>query len=93
MATTENCISENAVRSQVFTLTDIVMMLVLQGCEVQGDNLLAEHTATNRVGCVERCYQHDRCQQWTWWADSQRCQLFSVCPARVQCQDCLRGDR
>jgi len=66
--------------------------------EVNSDesgNLLHEYDNTNMVGCYERCLLVETCTVWTWWSNTDVCQLFSSCSTdRVTgCIDCQTGPR
>ena len=72
----------------------------MQACrlEVNSDesgNLLHEYDNTNMVGCYERCLLVETCTVWTWWSNTDVCQLFSSCSTdRVTgCIDCQTGPR
>jgi len=75
----ENCIAEN------------------YACKIEDSEstLLAEFNNTNRIGCFDRCSLNPRCQHWTWWGETERCQLFNKCQPNLQdkCNDCLTGPR
>lgn len=76
----QNCIAENS------------------ACKIEnneyGSSLLSEYNQTNRVGCFDRCSLNPLCQHWTWWGESDRCQLFNKCRHSPElCKDCLTGPR
>lgn len=76
----ENCISENA------------------ACKIEntdaGSNLLSQYNQTNRIGCFDRCLLSPKCQKWTWWGDTEHCQLFTKCQLSLDlCKDCITGPR
>ena len=65
-----------------------------QACRADTDLLLAAYNSTNRVGCQERCRMVAGCQNWTWWADTAACQLFSACREDTdRCTYCQTGVR
>ena len=72
----------------------------MQACrlEVNSDdsgNLLHEYDNTNMVGCYERCLLVGDCTAWTWWSNTDVCQLFSSCGTdrMTGCIDCQTGPR
>ena len=68
-------------------------VLWFQACLVDG-SVLGVYNDTNRVGCQERCRLEQQCGMWTWWGDSDRCQLFRQCQdSNQECSDCLTGNR
>jgi len=76
----ENCIAEN------------------YACRIEAEDsemtLLAEFNQTNRIGCFDRCSLNPLCQHWTWWGDTEQCQLFNKCQeSSDRCTDCLTGPR
>jgi len=57
-------------------------------------NLLHEYDNTNMVGCYQRCLLVGTCTAWTWWSNTDVCQLFSSCGTdRMSCIDCQTGPR
>ena len=77
-----------------------LFLFFLQACrlEVNSDksgNLLHEYDNTNMVGCYERCLLVDSCNFWTWWSNTDVCQLFSSCSTdrMKECIDCQTGPR
>ena len=78
----------------------MIFQLFLQACrlEVNSDesgNLLHEFDNTNMVGCYERCLLVGACSAWTWWSNTDVCQLFSSCSTdrMTGCIDCQTGPR
>jgi len=57
-------------------------------------NLLAAYNMTNEVGCIKRCFMTSQCKNWTWWGDTELCQLFSKCSQfQTGCVDCQTGPK
>ena len=70
--------------------------LYSQACLVDNstNNLIYEFDNTNMLGCSERCSLAAACTTWTWWGDTEVCQLFSSCSKdRSDCCDCQTGPR
>ena len=91
----ENCIAENYVSVDSHLLYFYVCPF--KACKIEDAEmtLLAEFNNTNRIGCFDRCSLNPLCQHWTWWGDTEHCQLFNKCQPNLQdrCKDCLTGPR
>ena len=94
--TTGFCMSSNKVKTYQKNWV-YWSKLSSQACsivETGEGNLLYEYNQTNMVGCTEYCSMVPRCSNWTWWGDSDRCQIFSSCQdSQDNCTDCQTGPR